>query len=147
VTYSLLVLAIVAGAPGEVIVAAAAFYLVGALFGLFNLLRNDDRSDAEVEDYGLGRARLFYTPLISGLAAVAGVVLMAVLSNYAGGNAPAPAPALPDIFRVNTGALLVAAIFGLTPGLLLDRLKQAETYTANIKASSAPSQVRADVDG
>jgi hypothetical protein len=108
-----------------------------------------------VEDYGLSRARLIHTPLFSGLAAVGGVMLVMVLpalvnlsaitpegaASASGGSMPPNvAPQLADIFQLNAISLLVAALFGLTPGLLIDRLHQAETYTANIKATAAPHQ-------
>ena len=47
---------------------------------------------------------------------------------------------LEDIFdlRKNLIGLLVAAVFGLTPGLLFDRLQQqSEKYKADLKSSEA----------
>ena len=95
------------------------------------------------------------TPLISGLAGIAGVVLMAKAILPAS-DVLAPAtiddsgkvtniatevrnPAsLNDTFDIdlNPSGLLLAAVFGLTPGLVLDRLKsQADQIKGNIQSS------------
>ncbi len=124
--------------------AGVAFYLVGALVGLFNRLRGEADSDSAVEDYGLALARLVHTPLFSGLAAVSGVLLTAILAGFSGvattSSGTASASLLSDIFKLNPGSLLLAALFGLTPGLLIDRLGQAKALTDNIKATGAPNQ-------
>ena len=251
--YSLLAIAIIRGAQQSAIAAASAFYLVGATIGLLNQLRGVSQSDTAVEDYGLSSARLITMPLFCGLAAIGGVVLMALpqMANpyssitsplaittpsklatgvfeqlyyqridaaggtppysWTAGNVPLPdglvlktsgdliaklpkrpeplqtleplkftaqvkdstgssvekyfflnitsaakssaetqpamAPAtatsvrpLEDIFdlRKNLIGLLVAAVFGLTPGLLFDRLQQqSEKYKADLKSSEA----------
>lgn len=246
--YALLAIAIISEAHKSAIAAASAFYLVGATIGLLSRLRSESQSDSGVEDYGLSTARLIALPLFSGLAAIGGVVLMAmlpgasailapvapltittastlatgvvgtaysqtlqatggtppyswsaaavpesfklsatgeltaqptapVITNFiaqvsdsteltvkklfiltvddasakpsAGGSSPAKAPASPsasrippleDIFdlRKNVIGLLLAAVFGLTPGLLFDRLQQqAERYKADLKSSEA----------
>ena len=78
-TYLLLSLALVAGVPVKYIQTVAILYLVGAIVGLFNRLRIDAGQSSAVEDFGLSQARLVVTPLVSGLAAVAGVYLIAAL--------------------------------------------------------------------
>ena len=55
----------------------AVLYLVGALAGLLNRLRIESSRSSAVEDFGLHLARLIATPLLSGLAGVAGVYLVA----------------------------------------------------------------------
>ena len=97
-----------------------------------------------VEDYGLFNARLILTPMLSGLAAIGGVLIVGLL--------PAVEPdgngagvVLADIFHVtrNQYGIIVAAVFGLTPRLLLDRLRQqTEQYKADLKSSEA-SETRA----
>ncbi len=152
-----LVLALVAGADKKVVVAASAFYLIGAMVGLFARLRSEAESTGVVDDYGLTSARLIVTPLASGLAAIAGVVLAArLLLPTAGVIAPEtnpfPAPnlaaaaatpsrvaSLREIFDLdaNPGGLIIAAIFGLTPGLLIDRLQsQGQKFQNNLMTSS-----------
>jgi hypothetical protein len=171
--YALVVLAILMGVDPGALATASAYYLVGAVVGLFDRLRTEAQADSAVEDYGLAFVRLVHTPLVSGLAAVGGVVLMALIasapvaatlapsatptpissaansstarpssaassgssSTQVGGAPPAatagPAVALRPLFDIPTHpvGLLLAAIFGLSPGLLVQRLQnQAERY-------------------
>jgi hypothetical protein len=137
--YVLLLVAILMGAHPATIVAATAFYLVGALVGLFSKLRADAQSDRAVEDYGLASVRLIFTPLFSGLAAIGGVVLINLLPVQAQ-STPADAMQglinLTAVFSLTTNkfGLIVAAIFGLTPGLLIDRLLQStDQYKAELQ--------------
>lgn len=152
-----LVVALIVGADQTVILGAAVFYLVGALIGLFARLQADTSTASTVDDYGLANARLMVTPVISGIAAVAGVVLTARLLLPASdvlapptvesdgkltsfsGEVRQPAE-LNEVFdlELNVGGILVAAIFGLTPGLVLDRLKsEAEKYKSDLQNSTA----------
>jgi hypothetical protein len=79
--YALLGTAILVQVPREFVVAAVVFYLVGASVGLFNQLRTSatNAGTQTEEDFGLSRAQLVYSPVLSGLAAVFGVVLTALL--------------------------------------------------------------------
>jgi hypothetical protein len=165
--YVLLAIAIIKEATNDAIVAASAFYLVGAVTGLLSRLYGEARTDAAVEDYGLSAMRLLSTPLVSGLVAIAGVVLVAMLplatsvftpptntppaalqQPAAAPSSIAPTPPVPtmdNIFDLNKNllGLLVAAVFGLTPGLLFNRLQQqAETYKADLKTSEATQPPR-----
>ena len=136
-----------------------------------------------MDDYGLSDARVVVTPLASGVAAIAGVVLatkllLPVVDTFAvsvGASAqptairasatplaspsgvpsttPIPSPTtlagtpaagapvtLRDAFNLDTNAagLIVAAIFGLTPGLIVDRLQAAgDRFKANLQASGS----------
>ena len=75
-TFVLLGVTIVVGAPLAAIEAAALFSLVGVIFGgLIIRLYLDSTNDSAVEDYGLATVRLVQTSLLSGLAAIGGVVL------------------------------------------------------------------------
>ena len=76
--YSLLAIAIIMGAQQTAVTAVSTFYLVGATIGLLNQLRSVSQNDTAVEDYGLSSARLVTMPLFCGLAAIGGVVLMAM---------------------------------------------------------------------
>jgi hypothetical protein len=181
--YPLLAVAVLTVPNGPVgrkaIVAAAAFFLVGAVVGLFDQLRRGSGTEtAPEEDYGLARARLLYIPLLSGLAAVGGVLVTAMLygtlsdtipPHEAAAATPGPTvvpaaaatppaepagvreftPEVPSLERVfdlqeNRFSLVIAAVFGLTPGLLVERLQnQATRYTSELQSTSAQSIRRA----
>lgn len=149
VCYVLVALTVLEGADKQSVVAAATYFLVGALVGLFAQLRSSSRSAKSGEDdFGLARARMVYTPILSGLAALGGVLVLnmlaptlvttlAVANGGAGatGNATAASQDLHKIFslRENTMGLVVAAVFGLTPDLLISRLQgQADRYKADL---------------
>lgn len=148
ISYALFAIAIFVGVPRASIIAVATFCLVGALVGLINRGNEEAAVDTAVEDYGLSNARLISMPLISGLAGIAGVVLIALLP-AAAVLAPASAPqttpselfrGLGEIFDLthNRAGIVVAAVFGLTPALLFSRLRQqAEGYKNEIKKSEA----------
>jgi hypothetical protein len=126
--YALLQFAILAGATRQAIISATAFYLVGALVGLFGRLYNESQTSKSVDDYRLSLARLVATPLYSGLAAVGGVVVTQQVTSLA---------ILFDPTKLLPG-LIVAAGFGLTPGLLINTLqKQTETYKNDLKSTAA----------
>ena len=148
--YVLLALAILNRAPPLSITAAAAFYLVGASVGLFNRLYLDSQADtATEEDFGLSVARLLHTPLFSGLAAIGGVLLAAMLpaSLTAGAVSPPGAdtaavatvlPTLDQVFNLQRYpfGFIVAAVFGLTPSLLISRLAQPiEQYKRDLRST------------
>jgi hypothetical protein len=157
VSYVLLALAILAGAPTRAIFAAGCFFLIGALVGLFNRLYLDAATNSAVEDYGLTAARVLHTPIISGLAAVGAVLIIPMLSvvlspenttnggpNEAARDARAAVdiPPLLDLFNIDRRpfGLVLAAIFGLSPAALISRLQQeSEQYKTGLKSSQAPS--------
>ncbi|GAC1662155.1 MAG: hypothetical protein PVS3B3_33130 [Ktedonobacteraceae bacterium] len=149
-TYVLLDIVIAAGVLASSLKAAIIFYLVGAMVGLFSRLYQESQADPAVDDYGLATARAVVTPLLSGLAALAGVFLVAILSLTLL-RSPSPASsslttALPDLANIynldrNTMGIVVAAIFGLTPNLLISTLQQqGEQFKTQLKNSSAPDQ-------
>lgn len=75
--YVLVVIAVLTCVPRDAMLAAAVFFLVGAIIGLFKRLRDESAADVASEnDYGLSRARLVHTPLFSGLAAIGGVIII-----------------------------------------------------------------------
>lgn len=156
VSYAGVALALVAGADKTTVLGSSAFFIVGAVIGLFARLRAEASSTIPLDDYGFANARLVAAPLISGLAAIAGVVLTAKFilptsdviapgSVDDSGKVTTVATmvreptSLRDIFdlEVDPQGLLVAAIFGFTPGLVLDRLqKLGEQYKSDLQKSS-----------
>jgi hypothetical protein len=156
------------------LVAGVVFYLVGAIVGLFNQMNTASGAAGETEeDFGLTHARLMYTPMLSGLAAIGGVLVVSFLSatllttspqEITGGTealseaTPSAGPAstsdpesqryarmptLGEIFSLEDGqfGIVTAAIFGLTPGLLVDRLKgEGEKYKADLQSTGTQSK-------
>jgi hypothetical protein len=147
VTYQLLVLAILAGVPRPAFTSAIAFFLVGATVGLFNRLYLDASTETAVEDYGLSASRLLHTPLLCGLAAVGGALIVPLLSvqinpTIDASAATIAAPTLTAIFDIaqRPFALVLAAVFGLTPSALISRLQsEAEKYKSDLKTSETPA--------
>ena len=110
--YLLLAMGLVLGVDRSVIVNGWALYVTGAVVGLFKHLYDAHNDVSGTEDYGLNRMRLYGTPLLSGMAAVLGVILVAYLSSAevqlaaAQNNVPLP----------SAGASVAAAQASPTPG-------------------------------
>ncbi|GAC1369412.1 MAG: hypothetical protein NVS2B12_27900 [Ktedonobacteraceae bacterium] len=146
-TYILLFVAIGADINAEAMKAALVFYLVGSIVGLFSRLYTESNNNRAIDDYGLTVARVLVTPLLSGLAAIAGVLVIAVLSinilNAPGATSGAGLPQLGAVYDIvqNRQGIIVAALFGLAPNRLINILQQkADSTEASLKNSSAPSQ-------
>jgi hypothetical protein len=139
-TYLLLALAMLVGVERIVVVTASTFFLVGAIVGLFQRLDRQAKLDEAVEDFGLYQARLISVPLHSGVAAVAGVGLVAILTALAANDAAALPRALVDAFNLTTApaGLLQAAVFGLTPALLTNGLDKRGDKLLDELTASAP---------
>jgi hypothetical protein len=141
--YALLWLAMALGSQREVIGVATAYYLIGSTVGFLNQLYNEASrpTAAAVDDYGLSLARLTVTPLLSGLAAVGGVLIVAMLSLTQTGSVGAQdTQPLVRFLELNSHPLnvLVAATFGLTPGQLIGRLRQqGDQYKTDLQRSRA----------
>ncbi|MBA2489445.1 MAG: hypothetical protein H0V36_09040 [Chloroflexi bacterium] len=151
--YLILGLAIVVGAPISAIVAGSVFYLVGAVVGLLARIRTEARfkTDTEIDDYGVTSARMVHLALLSGMAGVAGVVLVGLLSGaslseildpsgMSGTDGGVVRQSLGRIFDLTSYpvGLVVAAIFGLAPERLLARLgDQAESLKLALDSSEA----------
>jgi hypothetical protein len=117
-TFLLFGLAEIFGVPALCLITVAALYLVGAMVGCFNRLRIGAQQPSAEEDFGLYQARLMATLLMSGLAAVGGVYLMAALPALVPIEGVArTVPGLSTVFDLssNTTSLLYAAVFGLVP--------------------------------
>lgn len=137
--YALVGIAILLRVPPGALLAGAVFYFVGALVGLFNRIRVVSQEESEVEDYGLASATLVQTTPFSGLAAIGGVLItglfaVAINQTHQGGSSTD----LATIFDLqhNQYSLVTAAIFGLTPSLLINRLQQiAEQQKSDLKST------------
>jgi hypothetical protein len=111
---------------------AATFYaFIGGLAGLIGRLSIESQSDKTVDDYRLSLARLLVTPLLSSLAAVLGVLIVAKTAD------------LNMIYNFNTSLvpnLILAATFGLSPNLLINQLqKKSEEYKGNLQSTKPTS--------
>jgi hypothetical protein len=138
--YGLLVLALALLVPRESLAAGCVFFIVGALVGLVAQVRSDARHNLAVEEYGLTSARLYQTVLASGLAGVAGVLLMPFLAEVATAASGAAEVQPTKAFNValNPGQLILAAIFGLSPQVIFDRLTtSAEKYQDQLATTQA----------
>ena len=111
---------------------AATFYaFIGGLAGLIGRLSIESQSNKMVDDYRLSLARLLATPLLSGLAAVLGVMIIAKSTD------------LNAIYNFNISlvpSLIIAATFGLTPNLLINQLqKRSDEYKGNLQSTQPTS--------
>jgi hypothetical protein len=80
-TYVLLCIPILLKANLSTIIAVTAIYFVGAIIGLFSRLNSEwGDNNTTIDDYGLTLARILVSPLLSGLAAVGGVLLVSLLA-------------------------------------------------------------------
>jgi hypothetical protein len=135
--YVLTVVAVVGRANPAAVAAATAFYFVGGAVGLLARLLIEGRSHSAVDDYGLFEARLLHIPLVGGLAAVFGVVLVAFAAKAATGVAD-DSTDLTKIFSVtDVRSLVTAAAFGLAPSVLIAGLNE---NVASIKNSLTSSE-------
>jgi hypothetical protein len=156
VTYVFLGIAFLMQAQVSAIVAFSAFYLTGAVVGLFRQLQAASTRYAVAEDdFGLSYARLLHAPLFSGLAAVAGVMLTALASQLMLANGTTGAtsgltiPSLDQVFSLSTnqGGLVFAAMFGLVPNLFIARLQlRAESYKDDLRSSETAEHAGPDTE-
>ncbi len=146
VAYLVIATALLAGVSQTSLQSAVAFFLIGALVGLFNRLRIEASSNRAIDDFGLFEARLLHTPLISGLAGVGGVFLVAAAPIATGimgqDTSAAKLPQMTEVFDVgkNQFGLLVAALSGLTPSSIIGSLQmQTDRLKRDLSSSSAVS--------
>jgi hypothetical protein len=142
--YVLLTLAIIGGAPSKAIFWALIYFIVGATVGLFARSRAEATADTATDDFGLSTTRLIHTPLFSGLGAVGGVLIVSVLdTHFLGFDPNATNATLLDIFTNKPNLLVFAAVFGLAPDLLIQRLtQQAENYKDDLKSTQGNRKER-----
>ncbi len=118
----------------DAIIAAAVFYIVGATAGLLGRIYRESRTSTAVDDYGLSFVRLIATPLLSGLAGVGGVLLYSTVVPQ---GTTAPLNMVQNVFNLNRlDYIIVAAIFGLTPNLIVRSLQErSEKYLSALQSS------------
>jgi len=147
-TYALLVFTLVLAPEPKAILWATIYFLVGAITALFARARIEWSAASAVDDFGLTRARLLHLPWLAGLAAVGGVLVTAVLGpQLVPVSESGIAPALADVFNGgNTSLLLIAAVFGLTPDLIIRRLEQqTEKYKADLESTQSTQSTESGV--
>lgn len=112
----------------ELMLGAGTLYLVGAAFGLMYRLYDESKSRPTVEDFGLSTLRILTTPVLSGFAGVAGALFMSIVLNSG---------TVLQLFDLasHPNGLLYAAIFGLTPNVLINYMhRQANKYIREIES-------------
>ena len=129
----------VTNTPRDLLMAATAYYMLGAVAGLFARFYNEVNTSNAGDDFGLSLARLIATPLLSGLAGVGGVIISLVLSDtLTPGNTPLT---LGSMFKFEPSYLLTAAAFGLAPNLIITGLQQRTAkYSADLQKSKGGAQ-------
>lgn len=137
-THILLVMAILTSSNTDAITAAAAFYLIGAVTGLFGRFYREATTGSAVDDFGFSAARLVATPLLSGLAGIGGVMLTVMLASLGDTLNKVGSITMNDIFHMDPRLFVAAAIFGLAPNLLIKGLQEeASKYATDIQSSKA----------
>ena len=146
-THALLCVIILTNPPPALrlnLLAAALFYMIGAVAGLFIRFYAESQGGSSIDDFGLSTTRLMAIPLLSGLAGVGGVFVLGGLAILGGPALFQISPAqsmnlsLTRLFSLDPQFLLGAAIFGVTPNLLIKGLQQkANEYEADLKSSKA----------
>lgn len=138
--YALLGLAIFSDAPDDTITWVITYFLIGALTGLFARAQAEWSADSAVDDFGLATARLLQVPWLSGLAAVGGVLITSVIDGSFAGSQPGTE--LVAIFDSRPILFIIAAVFGLTPDLLIRRLQQqVDKYKDDLQSTQSSTSV------
>lgn len=151
-TYIIVVVAMLVGIQKINMVHLIAFYLLGAVVGLFSRLvgelQTKDTDISHKDDYGLTGARIVVTPWLSGLAALIGVLLATMLSivlttTLSHGPTDQSFPPLGTIYDYSKYPqnLVLAAIFGFLPSLAVGLLKQQANKIQSQINSSTPGQM------
>jgi hypothetical protein len=147
ITHALLCVIILTNPPPVLrlnLLAAALFYMIGAVAGLFIRFYSESQGGASLDDFGLSTTRLMAIPLLSGLAGVGGVFVLGGLAILGGpvliqsSAAQSMSFSIARLFSLDPQFLLAAAIFGVTPNLLIKGLQQkANEYEDDLKSSKA----------
>lgn len=124
--------------PSEAVLWVSVYFLTGAIIGLFARAQAEWNMNTAIDDFGLSFARLINTPWLSGLAAVGGVLLTSVLGGQLLGAGAEESSNLTNIFRNAPSFLIVAAVFGLAPDLIIRRLmQQVESYKEDLQSTKS----------
>jgi hypothetical protein len=137
-TYALLALAIFLEAPPRTIIWATTYFLIGAIAGLFARAQSEWGAETAVDDFGLSKTRLLQIPWLSGLAATGGVVITSLVDPQSN------TVDLAAVFSDRPALLIVAAVFGITPNLLIQRLDDQADKTKSDLESTQTSQSTED---
>jgi hypothetical protein len=138
VAYGLLALALFFEASRPTIIWVVTYFLIGALAGLFARAQAEWSAESAVDDFGLSRSRLLQIPWLSGLAAVGGVLITSILDPQLTVENPTDFAQITAVFSSRPLLLIVAAIFGLTPDLLLRRLaQQSDKYKEDLQSTQS----------
>jgi hypothetical protein len=133
----------------ELATGATTLFLWGALVGLFGQLwvKWNASPDAGEDDFGLSISRVIAEPVLAGVAGMCGVIVLTfggtLFNNGLAGltnDATKAALDLQSAFLPGSSpaSLLFAAVFALSPNLLISRLQQAgSTLQQNLSTSSA----------
>lgn len=124
------------------IVTGGILFFVGAIIGLFNRLYLDGQSDSAIEDFGLSTARLVTTPLLSGLAAVGGVLISVLMPSVLEGVLPVPERVTSAVATTNAAVAAVATVIAATPqptALSTATVTMVTTATTAPTVSQTPS--------
>jgi hypothetical protein len=128
-TYILVIIAILANVPSVNTIDAMVFYFLGAIVGLFGRLFDERNADKVIDDYGLSTTRIIVTPLISGLAALVGILFVTTSST------------IETIYKISLQNLVFAAILGFAPNILINSLQsKSEEIKGQIKGASPTDQ-------
>jgi hypothetical protein len=149
-TYVLLCIALLAVPSASdvarlAILAATAYYVIGAIAGLFSTIYREStgntNTNTDADDYGLTLARLIGTPLLSGLAGIAGAMLYnTIVIQVAQATTPNPQQSLSSIFNLNRlDYLLAAALAGYAPSIIVQSLQQRANKNLSALQSSKAS--------
>lgn len=126
-TYILVIIAILAKVLPINTIHAMVFYFLGAIVGLFGRLFEERNADKVIDDYGLSMMRIIVTPLISGLAALVGILLVT--------------SAQATIYDFTLPNLVFAAVLGYAPNILISILQsKSEEIKGQIKGASPSDQ-------
>jgi hypothetical protein len=136
--YVLLQITLLSEIQPLVLVEVTLIYFVGALVGLCTFLYDYSRSSRfgipPIHGPSFIAPNLLITPLLSGNAAIGGTVIIhSIVLSIQGGSL-----ATTNLFPLNPFTFLVAAIFGLTPNLILKPLqKRINQYQASLKSTES----------
>lgn len=131
-TYLLLALAIFLEPNPTVIIWAVTYFLIGAIAGLFARAQAEWGATSGVDDFGLSKTKLLQIPWLSGLAATGGVLVTSIL------DPKSNTIDLTTVFSNRPVLIFVAAVFGVTPNLLIQRLdEQAEKTKEDLKSTQS----------
>jgi hypothetical protein len=127
-TYILVIIAILANVLPMNTIHAMVFYFLGAIVGLFGRLFDERNADKVFDDYGLSMIRIMVTPLISGLAALVGILILT--------------SAQATIYEFTLPNLIFAAVLGYAPNILIHTLQsKSEEIKDQLKSASPSDQM------